>query len=173
MLNAFAGDERLGFYSTDYTPTRRTFDTYSQTKCTIYERNHTWFCIYRREALQKNFDFEFVEQSGEDGPIKFDHSAMLQKRLKDDHHYKGAHLPASMHWMYFHYGAFAKNRSLTGWKLGLYRRVRIMHYNGYRHRHGIPLFADVLKLAGRVFNRLFRLNRFDQERRRYIFDANA
>ena len=98
---------------------------------------------------------------------------MLQKRLKDDHHYKGAHLPAPMHWMYLHYGAFAKNRSLTGWKLGSYRRVRILVYNGYRHRHGIPFLAKVLQFAGRVLNRLFRLNRFDQERRRYIGAANA
>ena len=173
MLGAFTREERLGFYSTDYTQTRRTFDTYSQTECIIHERNHTWFCIYRREALLKESDFEFAEQTGIDGLVKYDHSAMLQKRLKDNHHYNGAHLPAAMHWMYLHYGAFAKNRSLTGRKLGFYRRIRVLVYNGYRHRHGIPFLAKVLKLAGRVLNRLLRLNRFDQERRRYISPVGA
>src|ERR687883_830843 len=51
MLAAFRDEPRLIGFSTDYSPRREHFESFTGETIMLNERNHTWFCIYRREAF--------------------------------------------------------------------------------------------------------------------------
>jgi hypothetical protein len=88
IQGAFADDERLGFFSTNYSPTVEFYDSYSREHCILEQRYHTWFCLYRRRALELESDFYFYEERG--GKVrKWDHSARLQEKLHSVHGFSG------------------------------------------------------------------------------------
>src|SRR5206468_1036607 len=51
MLQAFRDQPRLIGFSTDYSPRRVHFESFTDETIMLNERNHTWFCVYRREAF--------------------------------------------------------------------------------------------------------------------------
>jgi len=170
VLNAFGGDKALGFFSVAYSPSERVYDSYSRQHCILEERYHTWFCTYRRSALELERDFYFHEER--DGDIrKWDHSAKLQELLRKTHGYSGGVLSQEQNWKFLHYGAFAQNRSLTGGKLWVYRALRIGKHNGFVHVHGSPSLSKAIQhLSNRTY-RLLQLDRYDREREHYIFES--
>lgn len=171
MMAVFANDDKLAIFATEHSQTQEYFETYSQENARVMERWHTWFCIYRKAALEQNHDFSYKEFQDEISgiPIKYDHSAWLQKILLE-YGWCGHALPRENYWKYLHYGAFSKNRSLSGAKLKIYRFFRILRHNGFRHLHRSELASQPLQLIGKVTYRLLRLTVYDRERQRFKFD---
>ena len=52
MVEAFNDEKDLIAFSTDYSPTSVSFEPYTGENIVLNERNHTWCCIYRREAFR-------------------------------------------------------------------------------------------------------------------------
>jgi hypothetical protein len=173
MLDEFARLPQLAFYSTDYSPDQEIFESYAQEQAKIVERWHTWFCIYRRTSLEKCHDFNFYEERDGRLPVKYDHSAMLQKILQHRYGYVGRSLSSAYHSQFLHYANFAQNRSLKGMKLRLYRAVRIAKHNGWAHKHHSTLIARIVRKLAAAGWRMFRLGRFDMERLRYAYEMET
>jgi hypothetical protein len=173
MLDEFARLPQLAFYSSDYSPDDERFESYAQEEAKIVERWHTWFCIYRRTSLEKCHDFNRYEERDGRVPVKYDHSAMLQKILQHHYGYVGAALSSAYRSQFLHYANFAQNRSLKGMKLRLYRVVRIARHNGWTHKHHSALIARIARKLAAVVWRMFRLGRFDTERMRYAHEIET
>lgn len=170
MIDAFRDDDRLAFMSVNHSPETRTFDSYSQTWSTLAERNHTWFCLYLREALRREADFSYHEQRRGEETVKFDHSAWLQDVLRRKFSYHGAVLDGKWYWTYVHYHAFAQNRTLSGWVLKIYRFLKIGSATGWLSAHHVKFLVRPVRLISRILYKAFLLGRFDTERGRYRFD---
>lgn len=171
MRDQFSNDTQLAFFSVDYGPLHRIFETYSQTDAYLAARFNTWFCLYRRSALEKYPNFTYVEETAEDGlPVKYDHSAKLQEILNLQYGYHGESLDGHFGDCYIHYGAFAQNRRLRGGRLWLYRLVRIGTHNGWLHVHRSWHLARIIKRLSQFCYRIFRLSNYDRERQRYLFE---
>jgi hypothetical protein len=171
MIQAFADDDKLAIFATEHSPTQKVFETYSQIPALVMERWDTWFCIYRKAALEQTHDFsyrEFREESSE-LPIKYDHSAWLQKCLIEGG-WHGRELERSQQWKYLHYGAFSKNRSLSKSRLRFYRFFRVLRHSGFRHWHKSEFAANQLRRLGNKAYRWLGLEVYDRERQRYPFD---
>jgi hypothetical protein len=128
MLNEMDRDERIIGYSSDSSPRNIVFDTYSQQYIRLNERNHTWFCIYRREAFtmsrvsQKYFECRAPEMLTPHNISRdaWDDAGWFQKDLKEKG-YLFKSLPASFSGDYIHYGAFSNNVKISWANVGLYR----------------------------------------------------
>jgi hypothetical protein len=166
----FEKDTMLAFASVDYSPQSYGYESYSRTNAYLAERYHTWFCVYRRSALDLDNSFFYTEEAYKDSILKFDHSAKLQSNLKDLYGFHGAKITEAMRWMFLHYGAFAKNRSLVGWKLKIYRFLRLLKHNGYYHLHQNKPFSYFLRMCGIAGYKFFGMRRYDAQRRHYIFE---
>ena len=169
MLAAFSDNPKLGFHSAEFTSTLPEFCGYSQTQCFMAPRHHTWFCLYRRAALELDSDFSFYEETHQGLPLKFDHSAGLQMRLTRDHQFEGKTLRHNQRWHFIHYGAFSKNRSLSGNKLRFYRWLRVGSHNGFWHVLRNKLLARVVRQLSKLAYNGLKLQRFERERRRFVF----
>src|SRR5262249_45322149 len=120
-INKFLDNPRLGFFSADFSLDHKVFETYSGEEAVIKSRYDTCFCIYRTTALAKCCDFSYYEERDENEVRKWDHSAKLQEILLRNHGFVGGSISNEEQWKFLHYRAFAKNRSLFGWKLFFYR----------------------------------------------------
>jgi hypothetical protein len=171
IRNGFVMDEKLGIFSTEHSETVETFDTYSQQQIFLMERYHTWFCVYRKAALEDCHDFEFhaAPDYKKGLPIFYDHSAFLQKELRE-RGWHARHLEKTDSWKYLHYGAFAKNLDLSGAWLPLYRLGKICKYNGFYPIHHNRLLARIFKKFGAISYDLFRFGKLDSNRGRYPKD---
>ena len=173
MIAAFANDAKLAIFATEHEQTQKMYDTYSQEMCLMMERWNTCFCIYRKAALEQNHDFSFKQLRDETSglPMKYDHSAWLQKTLVENG-WRGREI-GRLHewWKYIHYGAFAQNRSLLGAKLKIYRCFRILRHNGFRHLHGSELASKQLQRIGRRAYRELGLEVYDREREQFLFKS--
>lgn len=173
MRAGFIKNERLGFFSTDYDPDQKLVEFLSPIEFIAAKRYHTWFCIYRKTVLEVCHDFSLKwEIDNKTGLTwKYDHSGMLQKKMMDLG-WQGLSLNRNNYWKYLHYGAFSKNRSLSGIKLGIYRFIKICSYNGYRHIHHLPMLEKILRKIGRIFYvRLLGFDKYDNNRYRYFFEV--
>ncbi len=166
----FEQDSTLAFASVDYAPQNYSYESYSRTYAYLAERYNTWFCVYRRSALDLDNSFFYTEVPYKDSILKFDHSAKLQANLREHYGLHGAVISDAQRWMFLHYGAFAKNRSLTEWKLKVYRFLRLSKHNGYYHFHHNKPFSYIVRIAGIAGYILFGMRRYDAQRRHYIFD---
>ena len=173
MLREVARESELAFYSVYYAPETRMFESYAGEDAIIAERWHTCFCVYRRAALCKYHDFSYFEERKDGLPFKYDHSAMLQKILRERHAYTGRSLNSQHYTQFVHYGAFAQNQSLTGCWLGLYRIICIAMHNGWNHKvHWGPI-TRAIRFGARSVWRVLRLGRFDAERARYAYECDS
>ena len=171
-INKFLDNPRLGFFSANFSPDQVVFDTYSGEETVIKSRYSTWFCIYRAAALARCCDFSYYEERDENEIRKWDHSAKLQEILSRNYGFVGDSISNTEQWKFIHYGAFAKNRTLFGWKLFFYRAIRIGRHNGYRHIVKTRFFS---KLITRICNRLYRLcelEEYRKERSRFLYQGS-
>lgn len=171
MIDAVIDDESLAFYSTDLRSETTMYESYSQKQAVVAEVYATWFCVYRRDALVKSHDFTPAEEHSEDRlPVIYDHAARLQKALITDHGYRGCAIERVYRNQFLHYGAFAKNRTLSGHTLSFYRLMRIGVHNGWIHKIKSPAAAWLVRAFSFVAWKTLRMSRFDAERQRYLFD---
>ena len=174
LLAALRSDARAVGASTDYSPTARVYDTYSKRDLVLWERNHTWFCVYRREAFALSTASHFYyEEVDADGTTAFDSAAYFQHDLRDVHGRTFVSLPPEFSRSYIHYGAASKNRSISRRNVWFYRRVFIwstvgLVYGSRRGRAARALNAVVRKAARAAFRGL--LDRVASERRTYVYD---
>lgn len=175
LLAALRCDDRAVGASTDYSPTARVYDTYSRRHMTLWERNHTWFCIYRREAFElSDVSHFYYEEQGADGEaVAYDSAAYFQRDLRGRHGRTFAALGPEYSRSYIHYGAASKNKSITPGNVRLYRKLFIWSTVGV-------LYGSRLGRAGRALNAVVRravgaasrdvLERTAAERTTYVYD---
>lgn len=171
IVNEFIVNPTLGFYSTDFGEDTQGYDSFSNQQAVFKKRYHTWFCIYRREALEKYPHFGYVEEKRDGLMHKWDHSAKLQEVLAESYGYVGACLEKRDRWKFIHYGAFAKNRSLNHDKLKKYRIMRIGKHNGFRHILRFRVFSKPVRIIFDKAYSLLGMSKFDKERKKYIYQA--
>jgi hypothetical protein len=160
MLAHLDGDPRLVAVSTDYTPiVANHYDSYSGNVICLNERWHTWFCIYKREALlcQTSHAVHVKEVSG---PIRYsswDTSGYFQKALKEIHGFVLAALDPKYQPCFIHYGAFSKNRDINKRNVALFRRLQILRKRGlFGDSNGLAGTVDqVVKKSANLGNRIF------------------
>ncbi|MBR8834057.1 MAG: hypothetical protein DSM106950_08450 [Stigonema ocellatum SAG 48.90 = DSM 106950] len=165
MLDELEKNPSLVAMSTDYyATTPEAYDSYSDEVICLNERWHTWFCIYKREALQCNVSHAYYEEVVP-GPVRrnaWDETGYFQKALKDIYKFDLTVLDPKYQSCFIHYGAFSKNVSIDESNVVIYRWLRILRKNG--------LFGNrdflTRKLAGRLDKIIF--NRVDAEREKYV-----
>jgi len=170
-ISMFNNNSLLAVVSSDFSEEQVVFDSYSETRALLTARYHTWFSIYRRSALEVMCDFTYREEDCAGLVRKFDHGAYLQHFLFLQGWHGGVMREASRQ-TYLHYGAFAKNKSLNGGRLFLYRFLRIGRHNGYGHVRWIaamPWLPQTLRGIAAICYGLLGLSAYDKERQRYNF----
>lgn len=132
MLALLDANSNLVALSTDYSPQRTYYDTYSGQTVHGNERWHTWFCIYRAETLECEGSHRYYEEiiPGSVSRNIWDSSAYFQKKLKENYKYEFSVLDSMYQPCFIHYGAFAKNRDLDRSNIGLYRFFKIIAKTG-------------------------------------------
>ena len=159
--------------SSNYNGTALIYDSYSKRNIILNERNHTWFCIYRKEAFsissRSHYYFETHTSKGEISA--YDSGAYFQHDLRTNHHYKFAALPKKFNCSYIHYGAASKNRSLNSGNVGFYRRAVILHAVGLVYGSENKLSCWINKITRKIAGVLFAtyLNKITVERSSYIY----
>jgi hypothetical protein len=131
MLAAFGDEPELIGFSTDYSPTRVHFESFTGEHIILNERNHTWFCIYRREAFQHSgVSHAYHQEVRQDEAIRrnaWDSSAYFQKSLRDQG-YTFRHLEPRYRHDYIHYGAFSKNTTVTRRTVAVFRAFALAEH---------------------------------------------
>ncbi len=164
--------------SSSYDVTTYLYDTYSKRNIILSERNHTWFCIYRKEAFKlsqiSHYYYETVTSEGK--VLAYDSAAYFQHDLRTKHQCTFAVPPKAFESSFVHYGAGSKNKSLNSRNIRFYRKVFLLSTIGLFYGRGnlAKIFINTLtrKIAGKLFSRY--LNRFTKERSVYVYDeANS
>lgn len=159
MLAQLDADLQLIAMSTDYSPTLESvYDTYSGEYIRANERWHTWFCIYRREALECDVSHAYHEEIIP-GPVPrntWDSAGYFQKALKEEFGYRLAVIDRSYQPYFIHYGAFAKNRHIDQRNIGIYRRIQIMRKRGVLGVNNRVTRRLAGTLDGMIFGRVDR-----------------
>jgi hypothetical protein len=129
MIDALGHDPQLIGYSTDYSPPAVTFEPYKGHYIILNERNHTWFCIYRREAFalsQVSHAYYREELTASSIRVSgWDSSAWFQKSLRDQG-WRFDYLHGRFRRDFIHYGAFSKNTLVTRDTVATFRRVALV-----------------------------------------------
>lgn len=145
--------------STCYTPSHQYFDTYSNRNIHLHERNHTWFCIYKKEAfiLSRKSHFYYEERSKNGEVQAYDSAAYFQAELRAIEGKKFAYLPSEYKSTFIHYGAGSKNKSLNNSNIYLYRMLMILLHIGPFHKKKLsPLILSINKITKKITSKLFR-----------------
>ncbi|MEA5573956.1 hypothetical protein [Calothrix sp. UHCC 0171] len=165
MLAELENNSNLVAMSTDYSPTNpEYYDSYSDEVICLNERWHTWFCIYKREALQCNISHAYYEEilPGRVRRNAWDDAAYFQKALKEIHGFELAGLDSNYQPCFIHYGQFSKNVDINKTNVDLYRQLQILRKRG--------LFGsnDILtkKLASLLHKIIFL--KADKKRSKYV-----
>jgi len=160
MLARLDRDPHLVAMATDYSPpVPEYYDSYSDQVIFLSQRWHTWFCIYKRAALQCEVSHA-VHVETLSGPVRYkswDTSAYFQKALSEDPRFELDVLNGSFQPCFIHYGAFSKNRDINKRNVWLYRRLQILRKRGlFGHYSGvIGKVDDWMKKSGNILNRFF------------------
>jgi hypothetical protein len=157
MLQRLEAEPELVAMSTDYSPRQpMVYESYSGEIISLNERWHTWFCIYKRAALECHVSHAYHEevQMGSARRDAWDSAAFFQKALREQCGYRLSVLDRRHRMCFIHYGAFSKNRHIDHHNVGLYRRIQILKRVGL-FGHGDPFtraFAVCINRAlfGRV-----------------------
>jgi hypothetical protein len=116
-------------YSTDHSPTGVVHEPYSGNTIILNERNHTWFCVYKRAAFERSqVSMAFHREMLTGAPVErncWDSCAYFQKSLRDQGLRFGC-VPARFRRDFIHYGAFSKNTSVTRETVALFRACAIL-----------------------------------------------
>lgn len=121
--------------STDYSPTQyNIYESYSNQAVNLWERWHTWFCIYRKEVFKCNTSHFFYVTNGENNlPTYFDSAAFFQKKLQENFGWELKCIDSKYQHQFIHYEAFSKNITISQKKIYLYRKLRIINKVGFCH----------------------------------------
>lgn len=134
MLSRLQDNPNLGVVSTDYSPRDpEYYDSYSKEIICLNERWNTWFCIYKREALETNVSHSYYEEILS-GPVQrnaWDSCGYLQKSIKDDLQFECESLDKKYQTCFIHYGAFSKNYQIDSSNVGAYRRLSVLRKRGF------------------------------------------
>jgi hypothetical protein len=149
--------------STDYSPTAVVHEPYSGNTINLNERNHTWFCIYRRAAFERSqVSHAFHRDMLVGAPIErncWDSAAYFQKSLRDQG-LRFDYLHGRFRRDFIHYGAFSKNTSVTRETVAAFRRFAIVE-------NLLPLrVAQVVRRARKAM-----LPRLENNRYQYVREA--
>jgi hypothetical protein len=133
ILNYLDAHPNVALMSTDYSPTRECFESFSQKQVLLHECWHTWFCIYRRVALECDVSHSAFVKTQEDSeiPAVWDSASRFQQALKEVHGFDLAALDFSYQQCFIHYGAFSKNRHINRRNVAAYRRLQIAKMVGF------------------------------------------
>ncbi len=160
--------------SCSYDVTAYLYDTYSKRNIILSERNHTWFCIYKKEAfeLSPTSHFYYETHTNEGKVLAYDSAAYFQHDLRTKHQRTFAVLPGAFESSFVHYGAGSKNKSLNSENIRFYRNVFLLSRIGLFYGKGnlakILINTLIRKIVGKMFSRY--LNRFTRERSVYVYD---
>jgi hypothetical protein len=131
MLRRLAHEPDLVGMSTDYSPTDVVHEPYSGNTIILNERNHTWFCVYKREAFERSrVSQAFHREMLVGAPVErncWDSCAYFQKSLRDMG-LRLDYLHGRFRRDFIHYGAFSKNTSVTRESVAVFRRLAILEY---------------------------------------------
>ncbi len=133
MLAELDANPNLVAMSSDYSPLiPKIYDSYSGEFICTNERWHTWFCIYKKVALECTVSHAYYEEITS-GPVRrntWDSAGYFQKALKDIHGFELAHLDSKYQPCFIHYGAFGQNRDINETNIALYRQLQILRKRG-------------------------------------------
>lgn len=128
MMARLRSDDDLVGFSTDYSPTDVVHEPYSGNTIILNERNHTWFCIYKRLAFERSqVSQAFHREMLVDAPVErncWDSCAYFQKSLRDQN-LRFDYLHGKWRRDFIHYGAFSKNTTVTRETVGMFRLFAI------------------------------------------------
>jgi len=160
--------------STSYSKTEYCYDSYSGRNIFLHERNHTWFCIYKKEAfeLSKRSHFYYEKKTAENEVYAYDSAAYFQEDLRVNSKKTFTHLPIDYHNSFIHYGAGSKNKSINHRNLALYRNIFILTNVGLIHKATTNKIIQLInKLTIKIAFKLFkkRLHQLRIERSTYNY----
>jgi hypothetical protein len=128
MMQRLRAEADLVGMSTDYSPTEVVHEPYSGNTIILNERNHTWFCIYKRLAFERSHVSQaFHREMLVGAPVErncWDSCAYFQKSLRDQG-LRFEYLHGQHRRDFIHYGAFSKNTTVTRDSVGLFRLFAI------------------------------------------------
>ncbi|MBE5318196.1 hypothetical protein IM793_03420 [Pedobacter sp. MR2016-19] len=162
------------FASTCYNETAFCFDSYSSRNMHLYERNHTWFCIYKKEAFELSKRSHFYYEEIRDGEVHaFDSAAYFQNELRKIPGKKFYHLPNKYQANFIHYGAGSKNISINKSNISFYRKLMITCKIGpIRKWTNIKVVNLLNRIARKLISKIFKkkINSLSTERSKFIFN---
>lgn len=163
MLRRLRAEPDLVGFSTDYSPTGVVHEPYSGNTIILNERNHTWFCLYKRLAFERSrVSMAFHREMLVGAPIErncWDSCAYFQKSLRDQG-LRLEHLQGRFRRDFIHYGAFSKNTSVTRETVALFRAFAIVE-------NALP--GRAARLVRRA--RSLALPRLENNRYQYVREA--
>lgn len=175
LINQLEQYPKLIGASTCFNSTEHVYDTYTKREAVLNERNHTWFCIYKKEAFEisaaSQFFYETITEDNK--PLIFDSAAFFQHDLKTNYKKEFLTLPNEYRHSFVHYEAASKNKSLNRFNFKFYRFVFICINVGFLRRKTSNV--HLIKYNG-YFRRLFRkifgsyLQKLRKERSTFVFD---
>jgi hypothetical protein len=129
MMDRLRAEPDLVAMSTDYSPTDVVYEPYTGNTIQLNERNHTWFCIYKRKAFEvSQVSHAFHREMLSEGPVErncWDSCAYFQKSLRDQG-LRLDYLRGRFRRDFIHYGAFSKNTSVTRGSVAVFRLLAIV-----------------------------------------------
>jgi len=163
MLGRLNTEPDLVGMSTDYSPTDVVHEPYSGNTIVLNERNHTWFCMYKRLAFERSqVSHAFHREMLVGAPVErncWDSCAYFQKSLRDQG-LRFDYLHGKFRRDFIHYGAFSKNTTVTRESVALFRLFA-------RLENGLPW--RVARLIRRT--RSLVLPRLENNRYQYVREA--
>jgi hypothetical protein len=129
IMQRLRDEDDLVAMSTDYSATDVVYEPYTGNTIVLNERNHTWFCIYKRKAFEVSDvsqAFHHVMLTG--APVErncWDSCAYFQKSLRDQG-LRLDHLHGRFRRDFIHYGAFSKNTTVTRESVRTFRMLAII-----------------------------------------------
>jgi hypothetical protein len=134
MLRRLRAEPDLVGFSTDYSPTEVVHEPYTGNTIILNERNHTWFCIYKKLAFERSqVSHAFHREMLVGAPVErncWDSAAYFQKSLRDQG-LRFEYLHGKFRSEFIHYGAFSKNTSVTRQTVALFRACALIENRAY------------------------------------------
>jgi hypothetical protein len=175
LINQLEKQPNLIGASTCFNPTEFVYDTYTKREAILNERNHTWFCIYKREAFHLSTTSQFFyEAVTENKQLSiFDSAAYFQYDLKTNYKKEFLTLPKEYRHSFVHYEAASKNKSLNRFNFIFYRFVFICINVGFlRGKTSNNYFIRCNEFFRRLSRKVFGnyVQKLRKERSTFVFD---
>jgi hypothetical protein len=169
MLAELDADPNLVAMSTDYSPDIPNWQNpYDGRVFSLKERWHTWFCIYKREALKCQVShWQHKESDPNTGELNvWDSTGFFQKALREDYGYELKAIDRKYQPCFLHYGAFSKNKDINESNIQLFRRLHILGKKGLFGQRDLLIgsFDKAVRLLARQGIRL----RFGQAKKNML-----